>query len=208
MRITIRHGGVLKCDAEVPKTPAQLADMSMVPRGLVIRCPEQFTSYAVVSLVRAQAQAIGWGRVWAWQVTGDMAATARIRQDVCPEHNAIAQVNGQRRDEIVAAQREQAKKTKADERAQKAAGKLAERAQAANARDEKKAAKQKAKADQKAAREAEKAEAVAKAARAKKYRDELLADKAKKKAERAAAKPATVPASAPKPAAAPSEMPS
>jgi len=207
MRITIRHGGVLKCDAEVPKTPAQLADMSMVPRGLVIRCPEQFTSYAVVSLVRAQAQAIGWGRVWAWQVTGDMAATARIRQDVCPEHNAIAQVNGQRRDEIVAAQREQAKKTKADERAQKAAGKLAERAQAANARDEK-AAKQKAKADQKAAREAEKAEAVAKAARAKKYRDELLADKAKKKAERAAAKPATVPASAPKPAAAPSEMPS
>lgn len=187
MRVTIRHGAVLKCDAEVPKTPEQVADPASGP-GPNARCPAVFTSYSAVPLIRPQAVAEGWGRVWAWQVTGDMAATARIRQDVCPDHNAIAGLNAQRRDEIVQAQREAAKATKATEKAQKDADKLAARVQRDTERTEKKVAKQKARDDRKAERAALKDQKNARKTAARKWSQTLKEDKAKRKAERAAAK--------------------
>lgn len=70
MRQSIRHGGILKCDAE--------------------GCGVQFISYSFVSLIRAQAKLAKWRRPLSKHVrwSADPVVEANRRVDLCPDHSS------------------------------------------------------------------------------------------------------------------------
>ncbi len=86
-RVSIRHGGLLKCAGK---------DESGKP------CSHRFYTYSILKLVRTQAAAIGWTRQIAWHITGDRS-DGRDKADCCPEHTQIAKMNNARRKELIAA---------------------------------------------------------------------------------------------------------
>lgn len=66
-RLTIRHGGVVKCD--MPK------------------CEQRFTTYSVVAKAREQAASAGWARVRGASVQdheGHILAEKGRKVDLCP----------------------------------------------------------------------------------------------------------------------------
>jgi hypothetical protein len=113
VRVRIRHGGTLKCDA---------------------RCRASFTSYSVLGIVREQAREAGWSRVPEWQLYGNSADYPRRKMDVCPKHAELAVANANKRDEIMAVAREKRKAERAELRAARRDVRLAERAQVKAAR--------------------------------------------------------------------------
>lgn len=76
-RLTIRHGGVLKCD--IPK------------------CEERYTTYSVVTKVRVQAANAGWARVKGKSIQdheGHILATGAKKVDLCPTHKPKPAMTG------------------------------------------------------------------------------------------------------------------
>lgn len=177
MKIKIRHGGMLKCGFP--------------------GCKAHFVSYSMISLLRTQAVAAGWGRVKPWQLTGTMEDGSKPLVDVCPDHNMVAKANLARRDDIVAADRA---KKKAEREAKKA-----EKSAAWAAKTAAWAAKRTAKAEAKAARDKERAEraqqraeaATARSERAAARATERLTKAANKRKRKAAGDPVTAPADPP-----------
>lgn len=128
MRSSIRHGGIVKCDA--PK------------------CAARFTSYSMLSIIRLQARGVGWMRVPAWQVIG---AEHPNPHDVCPLHVKDAVDAKANRTQVLKAARDKAKAERQAERDEKKAKQKAAKKAAAAAvkKADKKKKKKKAKAEAK-----------------------------------------------------------
>lgn len=164
MRVKLRYGGILKCGA--------LSDDDR-------RCPEQFLSYSLLSLLRRQAGLVGWGRVPTWQITGALDDGSR-KLDVCPTHRQVAATNKARKAEIVAAEKAQKVAERALAQAQKTAARAAQLAAWS--------AKRVAKAEARAARDQRRAERAERDAKKATQRSEKAAERAAQKVAQQAAR--------------------
>lgn len=88
-RVSIRHGGMLKCAGRDASGKA---------------CQTRFHTHSLFRLTRTQATAAGWTRQIAWHITGNREDGV-AKADACPEHTVIAEQNRGRSKELVAADR-------------------------------------------------------------------------------------------------------